>query len=235
VLDEERVDRDPVLPVDRPGEGPLGLLRSPRPHDPESVRDAVDMGVDRDGRDAVPEHEDAVRCLRTDAAQGRELRERPGHLPAEPVEDLTGDLADHPSLGVVEPRPADEGLDRRRGGTGERGRVGVLGEQEGARDGRRFVPGALGEDGAHQDLERVLGVVAKVGGAPVPGPVERREAVEQGFPVERALGHDDARRRLDVGEDGSPGERTPAGRWTPGSERSGSSPTPDGRRSSPTR
>jgi len=235
VLDEQWVERDPVPRVDRPGELALGLLGSSGPHDAESVRDPVDVRVDRDRGYPVPEHEHAVRRFGTDPVQGRQLVERAGDLPAEPVEEVAGHNPDHPSLRVVESRPPDERLDRGGRGAGEGRRVRVSREQERARHVGRLVPGALRKDRPDQDLERVFRVVPEVGGPPVPRPVERREPVEQRFPVEVRVGHGDARRRAEGRAVASGGGGLAAPGVTPGSDRSGSSPVPDGRCSSPMR
>ncbi len=225
MLDEQRIHGDPVLRIDGRGQGLLGLFGRPRAYDAQPVRDAMDVGVDGDRRDAVSEDEHAVRRLRADVGQARELLVRPGHGSGEPVEDLPRDGAQRAGLRVVEAGPADEPLDGRSRSRGERGRVRKTGEQLSARHVGRFVPGPLGEDRADQDLERVLGVVPQVRHPPIPGPVERRQAVEQGFPVERGVAH--AAVRSDVAATSGIGP-------TPGSERSGSSP-PLGRISSPTR
>jgi hypothetical protein len=66
VLDEERVHRDPEALVDALAERRLGLLRALGPDDAETVRDPMDVGVDRDRGDTVPEDKDAVRGLRAD-------------------------------------------------------------------------------------------------------------------------------------------------------------------------
>jgi hypothetical protein len=235
VLHQQRVERDPVPRVDRAGEGPLGLLGGPRPHDAEPVRDPVHVRVDRDRRDPVTEHEHAVRRLRTHPLQRRQRVVGARDLAAEPLEEVAGDGPDHPGLGVVEPGPPDERLDRRGGRVREGGRVRILREQERARDVGRLVARALGEDGADQHLERVLGVVAEVGGPPIARPIERRQSVEQSLPVELGSGHGSApgfgegRARAAEGGEGT------SGGVMPGSERSGSSLDPDGRFSSPIR
>jgi hypothetical protein len=69
VLDEERIDRDPVARIDRLAESRFGLFGSPGPDDAETVRDAVHVGVDRDRRDPVAEDEDAVRGLGADTGE----------------------------------------------------------------------------------------------------------------------------------------------------------------------
>lgn len=210
MLDQERVQRDPVPLVDRRREGSLRLLRALRTDDPEPVRDPVDVGVDRDGGDPVPEDEDAVRGLGADAPKARQLVERAGNHPAEPPEDLGRDLPDDPGLGMVEPRAPDQRLDGSGRGPRERGRVRIPGEQSRARDVGRLVPGPLRKDRPDENLERVLGVVAEVGRPPVPRPVERREPVQDRLPVHRR-GRAHARP-----------PRAGAGAVTPGSERSGS-------------
>jgi len=231
VLYEQRIDRDPVPAVDRPGERPLGLLGRAGAHDAQPVRDPVDVGVDRDRRDPVPEDEHAVRRLRPHAPQARQFLERLRDDPAEAPEDLARDLADDAGLGVVEPGSSDQRLDGRGGRAGQGGRIGVLGEQSRARDVGRLVPGPLGEYRPDQYLERVLGVIAQVGGPPIAGAVEARQSVEQGLPVERSVGHAAPAPRRDRRPEGAGSD----GSVTPGSERSGSSLDPDGRKSSPMR
>jgi hypothetical protein len=194
VLDEQGIERDPVLRVDGAGEFALRLLGGTRPHDAEAVRDPVDVGVDRDRRDPVSEHEHAVRRLGTDAVEGRQLVERTGDDPVKPAEEVARHRPDHPGLRVVESGPADERLDRPRRSGGEGGRVRVPREQEGARRVGRLVPGALGEDRTDEDLERVLGMVPEIRGSPISRSVERREPVEERLPVELRVGHEEARR-----------------------------------------
>jgi hypothetical protein len=226
VLDEERVEGDPVRGIDARRQRAFGLLGGPGPDHAEPVGDAVHVGVDGDGGDPVAEDEHAVRRLRPDPRQRDERVVRPRHGPAEPVEDRGRGRPDRPGLGMVEPRPPDQRLDPvgRRGG--ERRRVRVPREQPRARDVGRLVPGALGQDRADQHLERVLRVVAQVRAPPVARVVERREAVEDRLPVERG-------RRGTRAHAGGSGRRTVS---VPGSLRSGSSaPAPSRRISSPTR
>jgi hypothetical protein len=232
VLHQKGIERDPVAGVHPLAERGLGLFGCPGSDHAEAVRDPVHVRVDRDRRDAVAEDEDAVRGLRSDAGDGGELVEGPRDRASEAFEDLPGavphDLRFHP----IEPRRSDERLDLRRPRAGERGGVREPGEEPGARRVRVGVPGTLRKDRADEHLERVLGVVAQVGAAPVPCPVERAQPVEQPLPVER------------------PGPRRPPHRGsaresaavalearveTPGSERSGSSSSEGSRRSSPMR
>jgi hypothetical protein len=239
VLDEERVERDPVPFGDDLPQLCLRLYGGPRPHDPEPVRDAVDVGVHRDRGDRVAEDEDAVRGLGSDPPDRLELRERPRDDPAEPVADLACALADHPGLRMVEAGLPDQGFDLARIGGGEGGRVRVPGEQSGARDVGVRVAGALREDGADQHLEGILGVVPQVRTSPVAPAVERAQPVEELVPPHpvrpREYGHDRPTVRREPA-----GGSTPAGSGTcsprPGSERSGSSIASEAaRKSSPTR
>lgn len=96
-------------------------------------------------------------------------------------------------------------------------------EELGARPVGRRIAGPLGEDRPDKDLERVLGVVSKIGDPPVAPAVERAQPVEDRLPWERIrCGH----------------SRPPEGGGVdPGSERSGSSSPPgsSARRSSPIR
>jgi len=233
VLDEQRVHRDPEARVDPLAERRLRLLGRPGPDDAEPVRDPVDVRVDRDRRDPVAEDEHAVRGLRPDPGERDELVERARDRPSEPPEDLAGAGADDPRLDPVEPSRADEPLQLGRPGPGEGRRVREPAEQERARPVGVRVARALGEDRADEHLERVLGMVPQVRPPPVPGPVERAQAVEEPLPVER-------------GRRGSGTHRcSPPPRWalaasrtavvSPGSERSGSSRSSGSRRSSPTR
>ncbi len=227
MLDEQRVQRDPVPNVDRLPQGRLGLLGALRPHDPEAVRDPVDVRVDGDRGDPVPEDEHAVRRLRSDAAESGEGRVVPGRDPAELVPDRARDLPDYLRLRPVEPRRPDETLHLGGRRAREGVRVGVPGEQGRARAVGVRVLRPLREDRPDQDLERVLGVVAQVRPAPVAGPIELRQPVEDKLPVERRPGG----HRPSGGAAGDPG----AGRSCPGSERSGSSAVSGPRISSPTR
>ena len=183
MLDEERVERDPVAFRDDLPEANLGLLGRAGPDDPESVRDAVDMRVDGDRRDPVAENEDAVRGLGSHARERSELVERPGHGPAEPVDDLASALADHARLDVVEAGRPDQRLDLAGPRGGEARRVRVAGEEARAREIGVLVARTLGEDRSDQDLERVLRVVPKVGSPPIAPTVERGEPIEERLPV----------------------------------------------------
>ena len=233
MLHEQRVKGYPVRRVDHLPERGFGLLGGPRPDHAEPVRDPVHVGVDRDRRDAVPEHEHAVRGLRPDARERREEVERAGDLALETVEDRPGARADDPGLHPVEPGRTDQRLEAPRARPGERWRVGVAREEPRARDVGVRVPGPLREDRADEHLERVLGVVPQVRSPPVPRSVERAEPVEQTLPIEPGVGtrarHPGALRLV--------GAAVAAGSEdvTPGSDRSGSPRSPDSRNSSPTR
>jgi len=226
VLDEQRVEGDPVGARHHARERPLRRFGRPRADDAEAVRDPVHVGVDRDRRDPVPEHEHAVRRLRADVRQAHERLKVPGDLAAEPVEERLGARPHAPGLHAVEPGRPDERLDRLGPGPRERAGIRVPREQAGARDVGVRVPGPLGEDRADQDLERVFRVVPEVRGPPVAGPIEGRQAVEDRLPRERY-------RR------GPPHDCRPPTAGTdsvPGSERSGSSgAAPSRRTSSPMR
>lgn len=231
MLDEERVERQPVPLGEPAAQRRLGRLGRIGPHDPEAVREPVDVGVDRDPRDPVAEDQHAVRRLRADARQRRELRERPRDGPSESIEDRPGAGADDPGLRPVEPHRVDPAFHLERGGRGERRGVREPREQARRRDVRLLVPRPLREDRPDQDLERVLGVVAQVRPPPVPRPVERREPVEELLPVERR-----GRRRAHGRAPGRAGAAAPPGAVSvPGSERSGSSAASAGRTSSPIR
>jgi hypothetical protein len=96
VLNEQRVHGDPEALVHPFPEGRLGLFGSAGPHDAESVRDAMYVSIDRDRRDAVPEDQNAVGGLRSDAGKRGEFLEGPGHDAAEAVEDLLRARPDRP-------------------------------------------------------------------------------------------------------------------------------------------
>ena len=217
MLDEERVHGDPVLPGEHLAQALLRLLRRPSADDAEPVRDPVDVGVDRDRRLSVAEDQHAVRGLGSDPGQRQQLLHRAGHLARESREDLARAVPDRAGFGVVESRLPDQRLDRRRSCAGQSRRVREPREQAGARDLRRRVPSALGEDGADEHLERVLRVVAEVRRPPVPGVVERGEPVEHRHPIERTSGRHRPPLRF-VGAAAGSG-RGPV----PGSDRSGSS------------
>lgn len=226
MLDQERVERDPVARVDPLAQGRFGLFRSSGPYDPEAVRDAVDVGVDRDRRDSEAEDENAVRGLRSDPGELEQRLHRPGHLAPVAVEEDASALADDPRFGVIETGGTDQALDGSPGRGGEVGRARVAREELRAGDIGRLVAGPLRQDRPDEDLEGVLGVVAKVGDPPVPAAVEFAQPVQDDLPRE-------GRGRLHVG---APREGS-RGRIVPGSERSGSSSNPGScaRRSSPTR
>ena len=235
MLHEERIERDPVARVDRLAQSGLCFLGRPRPDDAESIRDAMDVGVDGDAGDPVAEHKNAVGGLRPDARERLELGDRAGDLPAEPLEEFSGALPDRARFRSVESDRPDERLDLRGPGGGHRPHIREPGEQRRGRDVGLLVTGPLGKDRADEDLERVGRVVPKVGCSPVARAVERGEAVEDRLPIGRGEG---------------PGGHAPSPfRWrsgagwvedcgggpSPGSERSGSSPGASARRSSPTR
>jgi len=227
VLHEERIQREPVPLRDDPTQRGLRLLGAPRAHDAEAVGEAVDVGIDRHSGDAVAEHQDAVRGLRTDPGKARQLLERPGDALGESLEERAGARLDRAGLGPVEADRPDQPLDR-RGARGRQGpRVGEPREQAGGGDVGLLVARSLGKDGSDQHLERVLGVVAQVRATPVAGPVERRQPVEELLPVERRGAGRHRPRAGDASLDGTVS--------VPGSERSGSSVSPFGRISSPTR
>jgi hypothetical protein len=235
VLHEERVQRDPVAGVDDRAQPLLGLLGRPGPHDAQSVRDPVHVGVDRYRGDPVAEDEDAIGGLRADAGEARELGQGPRDFATEPPEDLLRAGADGPGLRSVEPHRPDERLDRRRAGRRERPGVGEACEQRGGGDVGLLVPRALRQDRPHQDLERIGRVVAEVGDAPIARPIERRQPVEDALPVgrrERTGGQPALPAPARPGDDAAGRE---GGGPTPGSERSGSSLGPSPRRSSPIR
>ncbi len=238
MLDEQRIERNPVLRVDDRPQRLLGLFGALRAYHAEAVRDPVDVGIDGNGGDPVAEDEHAVRGLGTDAGERRELLVGTGDDPVEPGEQGARAVAHDAGLHVIESRRPDERLDRGGAGRGERRRVRVPCEQEGARAVGVRVLRPLGEDRPDHHLERVLGVVAQVRTAPVARAVERRQPVEHRFPFGRPETRRAAHRRARV-RAGAPGRpSSPAstfgGAPSPGSERSGSSWSAP-RRSSPTR
>jgi hypothetical protein len=227
VLDQERVERKPEPLGKDATERLLGLFGGPGPHHPESIGETVDVGVDRNPREAVAEHQHAVRRLRPDPRQRRELGERPRNDPAEPVEDLAGALPDEPGLGTIEADRMDQRLDHPRRRRGQRGGVRILREQARGRHVGLLVARALGEDRPDQHLERVLRVVAEVRGPPVARPVELAQPIEEPLPVVRP-GKGRVHRPVLRGD--------AAGAVSvPGSERSGSSAVSFERTSSPIR
>ena len=185
MLDQERIEGDPVPLVHDLPEARLRLLRGTRPHHPEPVRDPMDMGVDGDRRDPVAEDEDAVRGLWTDAGKRQQFLHRPGHDAREAGLNLAGRVPDDPGLDTVEAGRADQWLDLARRSGRERRRVRESLEEPGARDIGVLVAGPLGQDRPDQDLERVLRVVAEVRRPPIPSAVEGGESVEDQLPVNR--------------------------------------------------
>jgi hypothetical protein len=159
VLYEERVERYPVRLRENAAEGLLGLLGRFRSNDAETVRDPVDMRVDGDRGQSVPEDEHAIRRFRADPRERGELLERRRDLTPEALEDLGGTGADRPRLRAIEPDVADQGFEGLRGRPRERRGVGELREESGARPVGHLVPGALRKDRPDQHLERIFGVV----------------------------------------------------------------------------
>ena len=221
MLDEQRVERDPVPLGHALPQRHLRLLGGPGAHDPEPVRDPMAVRVHRDRGDPVPEDQHAVRGLRPNAAQRGEFLEGAGDDPREPVEQLCRALAHDAGLDAIEPCRPDQRLELGGVRTRERGGVGTPGKQPRARDVGVRVPGPLGQDRSDQDLERVLGVVPEVRPPPVPRTVEGAEPVEDRLPVDRRGpglgGHSRLR-----GAGARPVDAA-GGDATPGSERSGSS------------
>jgi hypothetical protein len=159
VLDEERIERNPIPLVHAFPQLLFGLLWRSGVHDAEPVRDPMDVGVDRDRGDPVAEDEDAVRGLRSDPGQRDELLEGSRDLAAEPVEQVLCHGPDDPRLHTIEAGRADPAFHLGGVGPGERRSVRETGEELRARDVGVRIPGALGEDRADEHLERILGVV----------------------------------------------------------------------------
>lgn len=237
MLDEQRVERDPVALGHHLAQAGLRFLGSSGAHDPEAVRDPVDVGVDGDRRDPIAEDEHAVRRLRPDPGERRELGKGPRDGPAEPREYLARAVADEVRLRVVEPGPSDQRFDLGRPRRREARRVRVPSEEERARPVGRLVPRSLREDRADQHLERVLGVVAQVRPPPIPAAVELRQSIEDLLPIHPRPPRAQALRFGRRGVAGRSGAEETEGRpSTPGSERSGSSKSArPGFRSSPMR
>ena len=229
MLDEQRVERDPVPRVDRLAQPPLRLLGGAGAHDAEAVGDPMHVRVDGDRRLAVGEDQDAVGGLRAHTRQREELLARARDLSAMPLEERLGARPEDAAFRPVEPHRPDQPLDVCASGPGEAPRVRVPGEQPRRGDVRRLVARPLREDRPDQHLEGALGVVAQVRPTPVAGPVERGQPVQQELPVERGL-----RRHGVPAPGGRRGGRSIAGPC-PGSLRSGSSDAPGPRSSSPTR
>ena len=227
MLDEQGVERDPVLRRHHAAEGLLGGFRGLRPHDAEPIRDPVHVSIDRDRRESVTEDQHAVRGLGAHPRQRGELLVGRRHAPPEPSEDLGRAISDRRRFRAIEADAPDQGDEGGRRGPGQRRSVRELREQPRARTVGHLVAGALRQDRADQHLERVLGVVAQVRPPPVAGVVERGEPVEHRDPVERARVAHTVPLRAGGGRAGPS-----RGASVPGSERSGSSFPPCASRSS---
>src|SRR2546427_3086754 len=101
--DEQLVDVEPVLLRHRPHESPFRRLGSLRPHEAETIADAVDVGVCRNARHAESVDEDAVGRLRADLGEFDQFLIRPGHRAGVAVEEGPAHLHDLDGLLVVEP------------------------------------------------------------------------------------------------------------------------------------
>src|SRR5437762_1281490 len=86
--DEQVVVADPVTRGQLGPERHLGLLRRPRSHVAETVRDPVHVGVDTDPRLAVSHRDDQVGGLPPDAFQREEIVDLVGDAPAEAPDDV---------------------------------------------------------------------------------------------------------------------------------------------------
>ncbi len=111
MLDQERVERDPVALGDGATERLFRLFRGAGTHEPEPVRNAVDVGVDRDRRDPVAEDQNAVRRLRPHPREARELGKGTGDVSVEALEDRSSAPGQGAGLRAVEPSRPDQGLD----------------------------------------------------------------------------------------------------------------------------
>src|SRR2546428_1779098 len=85
--DEQLVDLEPVLLRHRPHESPFRRIGSLRPHEAETIADAVDVGVCRNARHAESVDEDAVGRLRADLGEFDQFLIGPGHRAGVAVEE----------------------------------------------------------------------------------------------------------------------------------------------------
>src|SRR2546429_4816497 len=158
--DEQGVVADPVTRGQLGPERHLGLLRRPRPHVAETVRDPVHVGVDADPRLAVSPRDDHVGSRPPDAFQREEIVDLVGDAPAEALEEIAADPEDHAGLRPIASDGVDEPLDpaRRKGAH----RFGRVGDREESRRGRARgrVLGAQRQDTGDEDAE---GVAAPLG------------------------------------------------------------------------
>ncbi len=143
MLDQERVERDPVASGDGATERLFRLFRGAGAHEPEPVRNTVDVGVDRDRRDPVAEDQDAVRRLRPYPREARELGKGTGDVSMKALENRSSAPRQDTGLRAVEPGRPDQGLEVGRTRAREELRVRVAREQPGAGDVGRLVPRPL--------------------------------------------------------------------------------------------
>src|SRR3989449_2201004 len=117
--DEQLVDVEPVVLWHRAHESALRRLGSLRPHEAETIADAVDVGVRRDARHAESVDEDAVGRLRADLGEFDQLLIGPRHRAGVAVEEGPAHLHDLGALLTVEPDRLDGSL---QVGGGRRGK-----------------------------------------------------------------------------------------------------------------
>ena len=148
--DEQIVVRDPVAAGKTCAKGLLCLLGCLGLDVPPAVRDPVDVRIDADARLSVPDRDDKVRRLPTDAFEGEEIFDRVGDPPPPSADEVGADLSEMAGLGLVEADGIDRPGDRRHGKPEHLGGGLCDLPEPGRRFGRRAVLGAERKDAGHE-------------------------------------------------------------------------------------
>src|SRR5262245_38364682 len=161
-LDEMRRER-PLLFWKYADELIVNLVGIVRARETQALRDAEDVGIDRDGRLAERIAEDHVRGLEPDAGKRHERIARARNFPAVLVLERLRHRDERAGLRAIEPGRADFLFERGRLGPGVVACPGVLLEQSGRDHVHALVRALRREDRGDQELERGLEVERDLG------------------------------------------------------------------------
>src|SRR5262245_65721562 len=161
-LDEMRRER-PLLFGEHVDELIVNLVGVVRAREAQALRDAEDVGIDRDGRLAERVAEDHVRGLEPDAGKRHEGVARARNFPAVLVLERLRHRDDRAGLRAIEAGRADFLLERGRLGPSVIACPGVLLEQSGRDHVHALVRALRREDRGDQELEWSLEVERDLG------------------------------------------------------------------------